>query len=85
MRLLAPGGASQPGYFHPRDAAADAPESAWFATTNDARCSNDVASHPPTALNNIDWLSAWFTDRMHTKWRVFCSVRKPLVFLPKTC
>ena len=51
--LFAPGGELQPRYFHPRDVAADAPESAWFATSSDERCSEVVASHPATALNNI--------------------------------
>ena len=51
--LFTPGGELQPGYFHPRDVAADAPESAWFATSNDERRNNVVASHPATALNNI--------------------------------
>ena len=51
--LFAPGGELQPRYFHPRDVAADAPESAWFATSSDERCSEVVASHPTTALNNI--------------------------------
>ena len=49
-----PGGELQPGYFHPRDVAADAPESAWLATSNDGRRNNNVvASHPTTALNNM--------------------------------
>ena len=48
-----PGGEIQPGYFHPRDVATDAPENAWFATSNDERRNNVVASHPTTAQNNL--------------------------------
>ena len=35
-----PGGELQVGYFHPQDVAADAPESAWFATSKDERRSS---------------------------------------------
>ena len=73
----------QPGYFHPRDVAADAPESAWFATSSDERRSN--ARQPPNDSSKQHWPSARFTDRMHTwKWRVcVCFVRKPVVFFSK--
>ena len=83
---LRPAGELQPGYFHPLDVAANAPESAWFATSNDEGRSNNVASQPTTALNNLGPLrGSPIVCTLGNGVFVFCSVRKPVVFLSKTC